>query len=118
MAIISYDNLNNLSETSFIAGTDQLWTYTCYNTDGVTLLNISSGTVLWYLCPFGQFSINTLTKSGTITTANTFTVALTAADTVLLSGKFIQQPIITDFSGNTFRPGQGIVLILPAIPTT
>jgi hypothetical protein len=112
----AYDRLNNLPELSFIAGTDKVLTFTCYDEDS-SLLDITGGTVLWYLCPFGQYGVNILTVSGVVATANTFTVTLTAVDTLSLSGKYIQQVVITDFDGYTFRPGQGIVLILPAIPS-
>jgi len=117
LSIISYDNLNNIAETSFVAGSDQVWTFTCYNTDGATLLDITSGSVTWYLCPYGEPSIITLQKSGYIVTNHTFTVTLTATDTIDLDGKYLQQVSVTDYSGNTFRPGQGIVIVVPAITT-
>jgi len=116
----AYDTINTLPDLIFIAGTDKLLTFTCYQ-ENTNLLDITSGTVVWLLCPYGQFSITTLQKQTggdgvVINTANTFQVTLNAADTLALSGKYIQQVSITDFSGNTFRPAQGVVLIQPAIP--
>jgi hypothetical protein len=118
----AYDSANALPELVFIAGTDKLLTFTCYQ-ENTNLLNITSGTVVWLLCPYGQFNTTTLQKQTggdgvVINTANTFQVTLDAADTLALSGKYIQQVSITDFSGNTFRPSQGVVIILPAIPET
>ena len=114
----SYDTLNNLPDLVFIGGTDKVLTFACFESNGLNPLNITGGSIAWYLCPFGQFTINTLTKTGSINspgTLGTFTVTLDTADTIVLRGKFIQQVIITDYIGNTFRPGQGIVLIQPAI---
>lgn len=113
----SYDTLNNLDEFSFIAGTDKVLTFTCYDENALDLLNITGGSAYWWLCPFGESSVVTLSKTGNITDANTFTVTLTAADTLYLSGKYIQQTSVTDYVGNTFRAGQGTVIILPAITT-
>jgi hypothetical protein len=114
----SYDDLNTLTDTFFIAGTDKVFTFSAYASDGVTPLNITSATIEWTLCRFGEFNQPIITKEGVIIDAYHFTVTLDANDTFTLSGKFIQQPIITDFSGNTFRPGQGTIIILPAIGAT
>jgi hypothetical protein len=115
MTTTSYDTLNNLDDLVLIGGTDKLLTFIAYHEDGVNLLNITGGSAEWRLCPYGEFSVNILHVHGTIATANTFTIQLTAAQTLTLAGKYIQQTIITDFYGKTFRPGQGVVLILPAI---
>jgi hypothetical protein len=115
-----YDLVNNLPTLTFVGGTDKSLIFTCYEENGLDLLNITSGTVKWLLCPYGQFSVVTLelstdTSGVTITDANHFTVTLDGADTYALSGKYIQQVDITDFDGKQFRPGQGFVLISPAI---
>ena len=47
-------------------------------------------------------------------TPSVFTVELSEVNTIDLSGKYIQQLIITDSSGNIFKPGQGNIIILPA----
>jgi len=110
-----YENLNNIEDLELRAGSDKVLTFLCYQEDGVNLLNITGGTASWRLCPYGEFSVNVLTIAGYIETANTFSVTITPQDTESLSGKYIQQVIITDFSGNTFIPGQGIVIIFPKI---
>lgn len=115
MAYISYGELNSLLETSFIAGTDFTMTFTVYAENGITPLDLGGATITWKLCPYGQPSYVALSLSGTITGINTFTVAIPHASTISLSGKYIQQPLITDFSGQTFRPAQGTIVILPAI---
>lgn len=113
----NYDTLNNLSEISFIGGTDKELTFTTYKEDGSTLLDITSGLPEWNLCLSDQTEDIILTKVGTIIDANHFTITLDAIDTFSLSGKYVQQLILTDFSGNIFRAGQGVVIILPAIPS-
>jgi hypothetical protein len=112
-----YDTINNLEDLIFIGGTDKVLTFTAYQTDGINLLDVISGSVTWFLCSYGEFSHNVLEIAGVITGDHTFTVTIPAASTLALSGKFIQQVSIIDFSGNTFRPGQGTVIISPAIPT-
>ena len=118
MTINSYDTLNTLPELSFIAGTDKVLTFKCYSDLGINLLDLSGGSVVtWRLCPYGQFTIETLNIAGIITGTGTFTVTISAAQSLTLRGKYIQQVIITDAVGNTFRPAQGTVIILPAIET-
>ena len=118
MGFISYQNLNSLEEISFIAGSNFILEFNVYEEDGVTPQNLGGATISWALCPYGEFDYNVLEKTGTITGTNIFEVVLDAIDTLTLAGKYIQQPIITDFSGGVFRPSQGILLILPANATT
>lgn len=117
----SYDTLNYLPEIAFIGGTDKILSFSCYNESGMPL-NIGGGPIWWLLCPYGSFAIETLKLSSsggsppiTITGTSTFTVAITAAQTFYLSGKYIQQIVITDSSGKVFRPAQGTIIIQPAI---
>lgn len=112
----SYLTLNSLDEFAMIAGTAQTLNFTMYESDGVNLVDLSGGTIKWVLCPFGQTDYNALEKTGTITGTGTFTVVLVKADTENLSGKYTQQPVITDYLGGVYRPAQGTVLILPRIP--
>jgi hypothetical protein len=112
-----YDTMNNLPDISFIGGTDKVFTFTCYKENGLDLLKISGGgTATWLLCPYGGFGTRTLEITGDINTDNSFDVVIPAASTLALRGKFIQQVTIIDYYGNTYRPGQGLVIILPAIP--
>jgi hypothetical protein len=110
-----YDSVNTLADWGFIAGTDKTLTFTAYQDNGLDLLDISTGSAKWLLCRYGDYETTVLEKSGSMST-NSFTITLDAADTILLSGKFIQQITIIDTAGNEFRPGQGIVFISPAIP--
>jgi len=126
MAITVYDELNNIPDRSWMAGSDKVLTFSCYESDGVNKLSIETGQVEWRLCPYGEFSINVLTKStetspipGITILAGSppyqFEVAISGSETASLSGKYIQQVVITDFFGNTVVPGQGTVVILPLI---
>jgi hypothetical protein len=110
---INYDNLNNLPEISFEAGTQKILPFTVYKENGLDPQNIISA--VWTLCPYGELQITTLTKTGTNIIINTFDIVLDSSDTETLSGKYIQQITVVDASGNTFRPGQGTVIISPAI---
>ena len=110
---INYSTLYNLSELGIIVGTDKLLTFTVYEQDGTTLQDITGTSPNWYLCPFGVPEYIVLEKTGTVATANTFTISVSAGDEVGLSGKYTQQVSITDFEGKTFKIGQGVVVILP-----
>ena len=114
-----YDTVNNLPAFSFIGGTDKILTFNAYEEDGFSPLDLTGATVNWVMCPYGEYSQKTLEISGDLsTTLTSFTVEIPAEDTLALSGKFIQQVIITDVDGNIFRPGQGEIIIIPAIPET
>ena len=114
--ISSYDTLNNIPEISFTGGTNKTFLFTAYQENGLDLLDITTGSATWLLCPYGQFDTTALSKAATITDANHFSVTLEPADTILLSGKYIQQAKVTDSTGKIFRPGQGVVIILHAVP--
>ena len=118
MSIISYDTLNNLQEISFIAGSSKLLTFECYMQDGINPLNISNGYAKWVLCPYGEYDVSILEKEGILITANSFTVQLNSTDSLSLSGKYIQQITVMDSAGNIFKPGQGVVIVLPGIPVS
>lgn len=111
----SYNNLYTLPEISFIGGTDKILTFTAYQENETTLLDISSGSIEWLLSHYDMSDDIVLSKTGLLTSANTFTVTLDYDDTVSLSGRFTQQVIVTDFSGNVFRVAQGTIIIMPVI---
>jgi hypothetical protein len=118
MAYIQYAEVNSLDEISMIAGNDFTMTFTVYQDDGVTLQDIGGATIKWMLAPYGQSDYNVLQYNGNIITANSFTISLLGADTINLSGKYIQQLKINSFYGQVYRPAQGVVLFIPATPTT
>lgn len=104
MKVVDYSN-PSVYQLWTISSQSTLSTYESY---AVTFLGgsdiLPSGLCYFYLV-----------DAGAVTFSNGFTVTLSASDTVSLNGKYIQQVIVTDFFGNTFIPGQGSVLILPAI---
>lgn len=111
---VVYSQINSLEEFGFIAGTEYTLTFNIYEDDGVTPLDMSGGTFTWVLSPYGE-TYSILSLNGTIVDVGIAEVSLSSTDTATLSGKYIQQPIITSFSGEVYRPAQGIVLILPKI---
>lgn len=116
MSYISYSQVNQLEEFPIIAGTNFLLKFEVYEDDGVTLLDMGGASVKWMLCPYGQPSYNIAQLDGTITAVGKFEVELLPITTENLSGKYIQQALITSFLGKVYRPGQGVCLIIPQIP--
>ncbi len=116
MSYITYATINSLEEFGFIAGTDYLITFYVYEVNGVTPLDMTGATIKWLLAPYGQTNINVLQLDGTITDIGIFTVSIPSEDTEDLNGKYIHQPVVTAFSGEKYKPGQGVLLIMPSIP--
>lgn len=109
-----YTSPNNLDELSFIGGSFQELTFNIYDDSG-NAVNLSGATLSWTLSYYSDPATVPVTKtpvSGSST--NQKRVNLAGADTLALSGKFIQQFRIIDSSGSSFIPSQGVVNIFPA----
>lgn len=116
MTYISYATINSLEETSLIAGSDFTLEFNAFEDDGVTPLDLGGATTKLVLSPYGQTDYTILQLNGIITATSKFEVVLSSSDTEDLSGKYIQQPIITSFGGKEYRPAQGVILFIPRIP--
>lgn len=107
---------NDLTEDSFYAGTQK--TYNFYITDSVTgsAVDLTSCNCSWNLGYYETKDIY-MSASAVVTGSpiNLMTVIIPSACTINLDGKFVHQPIITDLSGNTFVPSQGIITIFGRI---
>ena len=119
MATFPYTSPYDLTEFTMIAGTNQELVFSVFTSasgaSGSTTLDISGGTVTWYLGRMGSGSA-VVTKTGVLSgTPNyEFKVYLLSTDTASLNGKFVQQYVLTDSSGSPFRPSQGYVNISKA----
>lgn len=111
---ISYSDLFNLSETSFIAGSDEELFFNVYSS-GCTLVNLSGATIVWKLTRYNNTTTALLSKAGYLAGSpiNRFSVKIDDTDTAGSSGKFIQIYSITDASGSVIKPGMGIINIAP-----
>jgi hypothetical protein len=118
MSITVYDQANYLPDTWLYAGSSRTFTYECFEEDGTTPLTITNGSAKLLLCPWGEPGITSLEKTGVINTSHSFTISFEEADTINLNGKYQQQLVVVDSSGNTFRPGQGAILVFPSIATS
>jgi len=110
--------VTSLREVTFIGGTYTELHFDVYD-ESENPLDISAFTYTWLLCPYGQPSIISLTKTGyyrgDIPTHNRFSVYLYSGDTENLSGKYIQQPVLIGNPGYEFRLGQGYINIITAL---
>ena len=107
----SYNNLNNLKEISFEAGSDQTFEFDVYEDDSLNLDIVISGT--WLLCPYADYSDNLDIDYSLNVNGHIVTLTLLGSATINLSGKYIQQLILLDSSGNSFI-SQGIITITPS----
>jgi len=110
-----YATINDLSETTFIAGTEQVYTFNVYNSASAPI-NIASGSTSWRLSKYGDPTV-LVTKTGSPSgsASSQFSVTLEGSDTIDLSGKYLHQPLFIDADGSPFRPSQGILNITSAI---
>lgn len=116
MSYTAYSSLYPLAEFSFIAGTEYVLDYTVYEADGVTPIDLSSASFIFYASPYGQPDYVAISVNGVLgIDPGTVTVTLLFADTANLRGKFVQQPTIVDFFGKEYRLGQGVFTIIPKI---
>lgn len=118
MAYINYTKINSLEKIEFIAGNTYTLEFIAYQDDNVTPLDLGGASVKWALCPYGQADYTALEKTGTITDTNKFEIVLNTSDTENLDGTYIHQPVIIAFTGETYRPAQGVIIIAPQIPVT
>jgi len=104
----------DLPEFTFIAGTEQEFTYNIFDSASAAL-PLTSCTCTWELAYFGSASavlIKTATTSGS---SNVMVVTLDSSDTRGLGGIFVQQPVVTNLAGKEYRPSQGLITIAPRI---
>lgn len=107
MSYVSYSDINNLEEVSFIGGSTYYLDFKVYSDTGI-LVPSGSYELEWKLSPYGQKNYNSLIKTqssytsggvtygGGVINLNTDTkrVTLNEADTKSLSGKFVQQVVV------------------------
>lgn len=118
MSYTQYTAINSLPEFSFIAGSQYELDFTVYQSDGVNLMDLGGADVYWVLAPYGQPDYQVAQITGTVTGTGTFSIVIPSATSDSWSGKYIHQPIIVSYAGLEYRPGQGILLIIPQTPVT
>lgn len=104
-----------LDDVLFIGGSTKSFFFKVFDNNGLPL-DLNGATCTWKLRRYGDFGESALlTKTGIITATNEFKILLTSDDTINLVGKFVQQPIVIDFSGKKYYPCQGLITIDAAI---
>ena len=103
---------NNINEFLMYAGDYQNLSFDVY-TSACAVVSLNAASVVWELRPYGT-TIPILTKTGIISASpvNRFHVYLDSTDSESLNGKYTQTYYLTDSSGSTFRPTQGLVTIV------
>lgn len=116
---MAINNSYNLAQIQFIGGNTIDLTFNVLDSSGA-VVDLNGATIVWNLRQYGNFFTSAvITKSSTIASEiliidasnGIFKVFLLSSDTTSLNGKFVQQPVITDFADNTFIPDQGIIII-------
>ena len=108
--------VNTLEEIYMIAGSTHTLYYDIYDENDVPM-DMSGASIELRICEFGRPSNVTLIKSGEYigSPINRFRVELDTEDTAHLSGKYVQQPIVTDYLEQEYLPAQGYITIAPRI---
>lgn len=109
-SLSSYD----LDPTSFIAGTEQKLSFFIYTSASIAM-DLNDKDCTWEMARFGS-SDTILTKTAIVPgdPVNMMVVTLESSETASLSGKYIQQPVITSGSSQ-YRPSQGVIQIYAQI---
>ena len=115
MSIQTEYESQKLDDMSLIGGTDYTLEFPILTPTGNSV-DISSASMKWLLCPYGEQSYPILEKSAETSGSATFIVNLTSLDTLYLDGIYLQQIEITNSSGSKIRPAEGVILIKKAIP--
>lgn len=106
--------INTLPEFEMIAGTKQTLEFEVLYEDGGPV-DLQSSIAYWVFSPLGQPSYEVGRVPGEIFDTNKFVVSMPGSITEGLHGKFVHQPVFTDYSGQEYRPQQGIFTIIPKI---
>jgi hypothetical protein len=114
--VFPFNQVENLEEDSFIAGTHRNYTFTINDENGSPVNLASCQQLTWMLSRYGSPTV-VLTKTATYggTSGNEMYVEIQSSDTVNLKGKYVHQPVIIDASGDEYRPSQGIITIFARI---
>lgn len=97
-----------------IAGTSDTLEYNFFYKDG-SKVDLSSSTALLRICYLGQPNYSVAEIPGEISDENKVVFKISSKYTKKLSGKFIQQPTLIDYSGQEYIYQQGIITIIPRI---
>lgn len=104
-----------LEPVAFIAGDYQEFQYNVSDSESGLGVSLDSCQLKVALYPYGDNENPRLVVDGELleNSSSSFKVKLDSAMTKDLGGLYVQQPIIIDNDGQTFRPGQGTVNIHP-----
>jgi hypothetical protein len=114
--VFPFNQVNDLPEDSFIAGTHKIYTFDILDETGNAVNLASCQSLNWELARLGSV-VAVISASATYsgTPNNQMSVEVLTSKTLNLSGKYVHQPVIVDASGNEFRPSQGIITIFARI---
>jgi hypothetical protein len=104
---------NNLDQVTMIAGDEQLFHYSIYNSDGAPI-SVTGAFCTVFIFKYGDPETVVAELSGSIIGGNQFSVTFSGSG---LSGVYQQQVKITDSHGGIHVPSQGKIIIFPS-PTT
>lgn len=108
--------INQLPEFQIIAGSKEVLEFEVNYHDGKPVNLATAQDIYWCLCRYGTPNYVVLKiKEYEIYDENKFSIQLGYNDTINLSGKYIQQPVVVDQNGQPHRFAQGMINIIPAI---
>lgn len=116
MSIFPFDNINNLAEDIFTAGSTRTYDFYALDENGAAIDLSTAQSISWNMSRYGSSSL-LIGKTPTLpgSPVNLARVVIDSSDTLTISGKFIHQFVVVDLAGKTHIPGQGIITINPRI---
>jgi hypothetical protein len=107
---------NDLEEIQMIAGDEKILTYTVYDSETGTAVDITGATCSVSIFRYGDPAILLLSLPGVVTGSDVpgeFKAEFPSSSSISLSGVYQQQPKIVDYLNKTHIPSQGKIVIFP-----
>jgi hypothetical protein len=118
MTTNTFSNLTvmTLPDLRLTSGRYEELNFYAYTSNG-SPIDIRSASCSWSLTTYSTPHVCVLEKSGSVTVTgsvtNCFTIPIYSSDTIVLSGKFYQQPKTTPIQGFDYGDDIGVVTIVP-----
>ena len=108
---------NNLPDMEMYAGDEQDLAYNVYDDNSASsLIDLNGATCYVNIFRYGDpsYTVNTLNGSIAGSPLGLFTVTLTSACSISMSGNYTQQVVVVDYTSKKHIPAQGKIIVYPS----